>query len=88
MVKKWLIAGEQYLKEMDLEDMAVLKICLLSMGTLVGLSISSKGKKAAAVLAGLLCVGTYVPLMSKFVELFSRGEYEEQGKCPEEDGEE
>ena len=85
MVKKWLTAGEQYLKEMDLEDMAVLKLCLLSMGTLVGLGIPLRGKKATAMLAGLLCMGTYVPLMSKFVELLSRAE---QKTGEEEDGEE
>ena len=62
-----LKAGDRYLKKMDLEDMAALKFCLLSLGTLVGLSLSPRKRKPAGLLAGLLFLGTYVPLMSDFV---------------------
>ena len=37
MLKNWCAAGRLMLKDMDLEDMAALKVCLLAMGTLLGL---------------------------------------------------
>jgi len=67
-----LKAGDNYLKKMDLEDMAALKFCLLSLGTLMGLSISPRNRKPVGMLAGLLFLGTYVPLMSDFLAEYQR----------------
>ena len=67
MLNKWLAAGRLMLKDMDLEDMAALKFCLLSLGVLGGISIPAKGRKPAALLASFLFVGTYLPLMTKFL---------------------
>lgn len=58
--------ARHYLKTMDFADMAALKICLLSLGALIGLFIPSKSRKSAVLLMGLLFAGTYVPLMSRF----------------------
>ena len=56
MLKNWCAAGRLMLKDMDLEDMAALKVCLLAMGTLLGLSVPFRWKKPAALLAGgLFC---------------------------------
>lgn len=67
MLNKWLAAGRLMLKDMDLEDIAALKCCLLSMGVLAGIAVPAKSKKAAALLASFLFVGTYIPLMTKFL---------------------
>ena len=67
-----LKAGDNYLKKMDLEDMAALKFCLLSLGTLMGLGISPRNRKPVGMLAGLLFLGTYVPLMSDFLAEYQR----------------
>ena len=69
-VEKFLRAGNRYLKDMDLEDMAALKFCLGSMGILMGIGIPARLKKPVGLVAGLLFVGTYIPLMSKFVDAF------------------
>lgn len=72
-----LKAGDNYLKKMDLEDMAALKFCLLSLGTLLGLGVSHRNKKPVGLLAGMLFLGTYVPLMSDFVMEYQNTREEE-----------
>ena len=72
MLDHWLAAGRLYIKEMDLEDVAALKFCLLALGILMGMGIPLKSRRATAVLASILFVGTYVPLMSKFFFLLTR----------------
>ncbi len=42
MVKKWIAAGRLMVRELDLEDVAALKLCLLSLGTLLGLAVPRK----------------------------------------------
>lgn len=70
-MEKLLHTGDQYLKSMDLEDMAALKFCLSSMGVILGIGVPMKLKKPVGLLAGLLFLGTYVPLVSKFVDMYS-----------------
>lgn len=73
MLKKWCDAGRLYMKDMDLEDMAALKVCLLSAGVLLGIGLPLKWKKPAALFGSFLFVGTYLPLMTKFLECLERG---------------
>ena len=61
MVKKWMAAGRLMVREMDLEDVAALKLCLL------GLSVPRKKKPAFALFSTLVFIGTYFPLMVKFL---------------------
>jgi hypothetical protein len=72
MIEKLTSTGKTYLNEMDLEDMAALKLCLTSLGVLIGLGIPLKGKKPVALLAGFLFTGTYIPLMCRLWEVFNR----------------
>ncbi len=61
------------MKDMDLEDMAALKVCLLSAGVLFGIGMPLKWKKPAALFGSFLFVGTYLPVMTKFLEYLDRG---------------
>ncbi len=72
MMNSLLHAGRLYIRDMDLEDVAALKLCLMALGFLMGLGIPLKGRKPAALLAGLLFVGTYIPLMSNFFYCLTR----------------
>lgn len=67
MVKKWIAAGRLMVRELDLEDVAALKLCLLSLGTLLGLAVPRKKKPAFALFSTLIFIGTYFPLMVKFL---------------------
>ena len=60
-------AANRYLKACDWRDMAVLKICLCALGVLLGLVVPGKRKRAAAWVASLVFVASYVPLMGKFL---------------------
>lgn len=59
--------ANQYIKHCDWKDLAFIKICLFSMGSMLGLSISSKDKKKFLLPAILLFIATYVPAMTKFL---------------------
>lgn len=67
MVKRWLAAGRLMIRDMDLEDVAALKLCLLSLGVLLGLAAPRRKKPAFALFSILVFIGTYFPLMVKFL---------------------
>lgn len=66
-MNKLIAAGSRYLKRMDLNDVALLKLCVGALGVLVGLGCAKRHKKGAGLVAGFLFVLTYVPLMGKFL---------------------
>lgn len=74
MLNKFCAAGRLMMKDMDLEDMAALKVCLLSLGALGGMALPLKLKKPAAFFASTLFLGTYIPLMYKFVSSLTKAE--------------
>lgn len=70
-LEKLLLAGGHRLRAMDEKELAALKLGLVSMGTLMGLGLSRKKKKAAV---GKLLAGAWVPLMGEIVNGQSRTE--------------
>lgn len=73
-MKRLFEYADEYVKESDWKDWALLKICLCAMGVMIGLSIPKEKKEVPFGIAGLVFVATYVPLMSKFVRIVIRGE--------------
>ena len=67
MLKKWLAAGRLMVRDLELEDVAALKLCLLSLGVLLGLVVPRRKKTAFALFSTLVFIGTYFPLMIKFL---------------------
>ncbi|MDD5938290.1 MAG: hypothetical protein PUC36_04700 [Clostridiales bacterium] len=62
-------AGQRYIKKMDLEDMAALKLCLLATGTLAGLSLKGRfARRLAAVGCSFLAAGLAVPLVTQYLD--------------------
>lgn len=61
--------ANKYLETCDWKDMALLKFCLFSMGIIVGTNISRENKKTANVIAALVFLITYIPLMGKFIPI-------------------
>ena len=71
MLKQWMAAGRLMVRDLELEDVAALKLCLLSLGLLLGLAVPRRKKPGLALFSTLVFVGTYLPLMGKFlVSLF------------------
>lgn len=69
----WLFeAANQYVKESDWKDLALIKLCLCAIGVMIGANLAGKHrKKVTKAAAGIFAV-TYVPLMAKFMKIIAR----------------
>lgn len=76
-MKPLLDAADRYLERSSWRDIAVLKICLLALGLMIGMEIPERGRKGTRFAAAFLFVVTYIPLMTRFLSVL-----EESGKTP------
>ena len=68
-MKRLFRSAVLYLSECTWKDLAAIKFCLFSLGLLAGLGVSARRKKPAAILAVLVFLATYIPLMGKFLPI-------------------
>lgn len=68
-MKKFLELGNRYAKQSDWKDFALTKFCLCAMGILIGICIPEKGKKCTGIIAAIIFVASYIPLMSKVIKI-------------------
>ena len=61
--------ANKYLEICDWKDMALLKFCLFSIGVFAGTHVTCKNKKATNIVAAIVFVITYIPLMGKFIPI-------------------
>lgn len=61
--------ADKYLQKSTWKDLALLKICLFSVGILIGMQVPEKNKKQVGILALFVFLVTYLPLMTKFVRI-------------------
>lgn len=73
-MKKLLDYADRYIEKSTWKDMAMLKFCLFSLGILTGMQIPKKDKKEAGILAFLVFMLTYIPLMKKLVDIIRQEE--------------
>ena len=71
-MKKFLDYADQYIQESDWKVIAALKLCLLSLGICLGLSLPGEKKKPVFAITAAVFIFTYIPLMAKFVTLLCR----------------
>lgn len=64
--------GNQYVKESDWKDLALIKLCLCAMGVILGVNVAPKHKKTVTIFASLVFVATYIPLMGKLFRIMLR----------------
>lgn len=76
----WLFdRADRYAAQSTWRDFALVKVCLFSMGVLMGLIVPVRKKKLTALGAGLLFLPTYVILLRRFLPfLFQRDEWDEE----------
>ena len=68
-MEKWVDAGMRTVGKMDAEDMLALKLCLLSTGTLMGLSVKNKIlRRLTGVACTVLSAGLAAPLAVRYLE--------------------
>ncbi len=68
-MKELLRYSNKYVEQMDVKDVGLLKVCLCSLGILVGLVIPKRYKTKVAKVAGIAYVCTYAPLITKFLKV-------------------
>ena len=69
--------ADRYCKESSWKILALLKICLFSIGVMVGMLVPKEKKKAVFGIGAVAFLATYIPLMEK---LFRTWQTEEQEK--------
>ena len=67
-MKDLMNCADKYIKKCGWRDIALLKICVLALGIMVGLCISPNNKKSALWAAMAVFVVTYIPVMSDFLK--------------------
>lgn len=77
-MKKIFECANKYLQECDWKDMALLKFCLCAMGILIGLCVPKEKKKYPFIIAGIVFVATYIPLMGKYIKVVRESFWEDE----------
>lgn len=68
-MKRLFEIGNQYAKESDWKDFALIKFCLCAIGVIIGLNILPKHKKVVSHVAIGVFLLTYIPLMAKLFRI-------------------
>ena len=68
-MKRIFASANEFVRESDWKDFAVLKFCLLSLGLLAGMQIAERCKKGVRIAASVVFTLTYIPLMVKYLKI-------------------
>lgn len=68
-MNRLLESADRYLEQSSWRDIAVLKVCLLSLGLLAGMELPEKWRRPARFIAAFLFAVTYLPLMMRFLPI-------------------
>lgn len=66
-MKKLIGYVQGYIKQMNMLDLGLLKLCLLAMGVLLGIAVPKKLRDYIAIAASSIFTGSYVLCMTKFL---------------------
>ena len=72
-MKKLLAFGDRYEKQSTWKDFALVKLCLFSMGLVVGTLVSEQYKRAVIIVAICVFAATYIPLIVKMIRVAREG---------------
>lgn len=64
--------ANRYIQESDWRTLAALKLCLLSIGLIVGVLLPASCRTAVLIVSGVVFVSTYIPLMARFFRLMRK----------------
>lgn len=65
-MKKLIECADNFILESDWKDIALIKLCICSLGIIIGLCIPKEKKKVPLCAAVSVFAATYVPLIMKF----------------------
>lgn len=70
-MKRLIDSANVYIEKSTWKDLALVKLCLCSLGLMAGAVLPKKAKKPVIFGAMVVFVATYVPLMTKFMRIFA-----------------
>lgn len=65
-------AADQYCKEGNWRTIAILKICLLAIGVVLGMQVPENKRKVLVPVCGGIYVVTLVPILKKYFSILRR----------------
>ena len=68
-MNRLLESADRYLEQSSWRDIAVLKVCLLSLGLLAGMELPERWRRPARFLAAFAFTVTYRPLMTRYLRI-------------------
>ncbi len=71
-MKKLLNYGNEFVKQSDWRDLALIKLCLCAIGMMWGMALPKKAHKPAAFIIVSVFVCTYIPLMLKLFKIINK----------------
>ena len=72
-MKKLLAFGNRYANQSTWKDFALIKLCLFSMGLVVGTLVSAQYKRAVIIVSVCVFAATYIPLIVKMIRVAREG---------------
>ena len=74
VMKKLLRFADSFIQKYTWKELALIKLCMCSLGILVGISIPKKKRKVSFFLSFLAFASTYYLIMNKLVGYFTEME--------------
>lgn len=74
-MKNLFAIANEYLRQSDWKNLALMKYCLLSLGVLIGVLVPSKAKRPVIMVTVCVFILTYLPLAVKLFERIFRKPY-------------
>ena len=68
-MKRLLDYGNEFIKQSDWKDLALIKFCLCAVGAMWGMALPKKAHNPVAFIAVSVFVATYIPLMLKLFRI-------------------
>ena len=68
-MKRLFAGADEFLRESDWRDLALVKFCLFSIGLLAGLQVTERRRQSVRIAALAVFLLTYIPLMTKFLRI-------------------
>ena len=61
--------ADEYVRRSSWKDLALVKLCLCAMGVMLGLCVPREKRRPVLIVAAVVFVMTWIPLMVKFVRI-------------------
>lgn len=74
-MKNLFAIANEYLRQSDWKNLALMKCCLLSLGVLIGVLVPSKAKRPVIMATVCVFILTYLPLAVKLFKRIFRKPY-------------